>query len=605
MTDPIVQVRDLRKRYGTLVAVDGVSFEIRRGEIFGILGPNGAGKTTTLELLEGLRAPDGGSAVVDGVDVRLEARRGLPADPSEAAGRHRTLAEAVAWSYNLLGDVERAVFRRVGIFAGGCTMEAIEAVCEGLNVGMLEPIASLADKNLLIRIEDTAGGQREPRVRMLETIREFALQELTRADETDAVARCHARWFLALAERAEPLLWSQDQAGWLDRLDREHDNVRAALQWCFSGRDDETGVRLAAAMTRFWFARGHFREGRAWHEAAASRPSVSPRSRARALAGLAVLLWPQGEAERAHRVAEEALALARGVGDPAVIGWTLLHAGSSAEGVGDLRLAEAHHRELIAVGHDAQDSWLEARGLSNLAILLWSRGDLTNARPAAERALVLARRLRDRWLTSLVTNGLGRMLTSEDPEQARVLLEESLTLSHEISHRWLIARGLESLAVALVWAGRAELAATLTGAAHTLRKAIGSVRSPLELSALDRAAAAARERLGVARFDAAWNRGAALPIDEAVALALGRPSPIPEKRAPRAGGLTGRETEIALRIAAGQTNRQIAFALSISERTVDTHVQNMLNRLGLERRTQIAAWATAHLPGSASSDRTQ
>ncbi|HXG47735.1 MAG TPA: hypothetical protein VNO52_08925, partial [Methylomirabilota bacterium] len=323
--------------------------------------------------------------------ARLEARRGLPLDSLEAAGRHRTLAEAIAWSYNLLSDVERAVFRRVGIFAGGCSIDALEAACEDLGAGVLAPIAALADKNLVVRSEESAGGQAGPRIRMLETLREFALEELNRAGETDAVAGHHARWFLALAERAEPLLWSQDQVGWLARLDREHDNIRAALRWCFDGHDDETGVRLAAAMTRYWFARGHFREGQAWHEVAASRPLVPARARARALAGLAVLLWPQGETARPHRVAEEALTLARGVGDPAVLGWTLLHAGSSAEAAGDLPLAEAHHRELIAVGHAAQDSWLEARGLTNLAVLLWTRADGASARPAAERALVLAR----------------------------------------------------------------------------------------------------------------------------------------------------------------------------------------------------------------------
>ncbi|MDQ7843363.1 MAG: LuxR C-terminal-related transcriptional regulator [Armatimonadota bacterium] len=537
--------------------------------------------------------------------ARLEARRGLPAEPSEARGRHRNLGEAIAWSYNLLGNVERAVFRRVGIFAGGCTVEAIEAICEDLNVGVLEPIASLADKNLLIRIEDPADGQREPRVRMLETIREFALQELNRAGETDAVAGRHARWFLALAERAEPLLWSQDQTGWLDRLDREHDNIRAALRWCFSGHGDETGARLAAAMGRFWFARGYFREGQAWLEAAASRQQVPARARARALAGLAALLWPQGKGERASRLAEEALLVARSVEDPALTGWVLLQAGLAADSMGDVRSAEGHHRELIAVAHDAQDSWLEARGSCNLAMILWARGETEAARKSAERALVLARRLRDRWLTSLVTETLGRILLSEEPEKARALLEESLALSSEIGHRWLLASGLESLAAVLVWTDRAEQAALLMGSAEELRRAIGSVRDDLDQAEIARATAAARERLGRTRFEAAWNRGRAMTVGEAVALALGRPSPSQERRTPHPGGLTGRETEIARHIAEGRTNRQIAIALSISERTVDTHVQNILNRLGLERRAQIAAWVTAHLPGSASSQRTR
>ncbi|MDR7588192.1 MAG: LuxR C-terminal-related transcriptional regulator, partial [Armatimonadota bacterium] len=210
-----------------------------------------------------------------------------------------------------------------------------------------------------------------------------------------------------------------------------------------------------------------------------------------------------------------------------------------------------------------------------------------------------------KWLTSLVTSALGRILMFEDPERARVLFEESLTLANEIGHLWLIARALESLAVALVGMDRAELAVALMGSAHALRETIGA-RSHVEQSRIARAAAAAREQLGATRFDAAWHRGSAMTVGEAVALALGRPMPARERPPSRPGGLTRRETEIAQRIATGQTNRQIASALGISERTVDTHVQNMLNRLGLDRRTQIAAWATANLiTGSSTPSSTQ
>src|SRR3990170_3154934 len=233
---------------------------------------------------------------------RLSDHHALPlGGPRDVPERQRTLVDAIAWSYDLLNDTERSVFRALGAFAGETPLEAIEAVCEGLRVDVLTPVAGLVDKNLLLRV-----GEGETRFRMLETIREFAEERVELTGEADAVRRRHAAWFLGLAQRAERFIWSEHQMEWFGRLERAHDNVRVALEWCLGGRDEETGVLLAASMTRFWFARGYVREGRRWGQIAASKQHVSPRARALALSNLAFFLMHQGERDHAIRLAERA-----------------------------------------------------------------------------------------------------------------------------------------------------------------------------------------------------------------------------------------------------------------------------------------------------------
>ena len=510
--------------------------------------------------------------------------------PRDAPERQRTLVDAIAWSYDLLNETERSVFRALGAFAGETPLEAIEAVCEGLRVDVLTPVAGLVDKNLLLRV-----GDGETRFGMLETIREFAEERLELTGEADAVRRRHAAWFLGLAQRAERFIWSEHQTAWLERLERAHDNVRVALNWCLSGRDEETGVLLAASMHRFWFARGYIREGRRWCQIAASKQQVSARGRALALRNLAFFLTHQGEAEQAVRLAEQAVALARSVGEPSLMAWGLHGLALATDAGGDFERCERLNGEMLDMARQAGDETLAARALCGIGNMLRIRGDNVRARVVLEEALSLARPRHDKWLTSVVIGALGLTLAPEDPAQALMLLEESLALSHDIGHRWLTARRLEDLAGVLASSDRAEVSAQLLGASESLRDAFGFARSVSLQAAVG---AAARERLGSDAFEAAWSKGRAMTAAEAVALALGRTAPARVERAQRPGGLTGREVQIVLDIARGLTNRQIAEKLRISERTVDAHVQNIRNKLAMERRAQIAAWASAHLPKS-------
>ncbi len=528
---------------------------------------------------------------LDAILSRLSDHQAFPSGgPRDAPERQRTLIDAIAWSYDLLNEAERSVFRALGAFAGETPLEAIEAVCEGLRVDVLTPVAGLVDKNLLLRV-----GDGETHFRMLETIRGFADERLELTGEADEVRRRHAAWFLGLAQRAERFIWSEHQRSWLERLERAHDNARAALSWCFSGRDEETGVLLAASMHRFWFARGYIREGRRWCEIAASKQEVSARGRALALRNLAFFLMHQGEAEQAVTLAEEAAALARSVGEPSLMVWILLGLALATDAVGDFERSERLYGEMLDMARQAGDETMAARALGHIGNVLRIRGDNVRARAVLEEALSLARPRHDKWLTSLVTGSLGVALAPEDPAQALTLLEESLALSYDIGHRSLTARWLQHLAGVLASSDRAEVAAKLLGASESLRDAFGFARSVSLQAAVG---AAARARLGPDAFEAAYSKGTAMTADEAVALALGRSAPARVEQAQRPGGLTGREVQIVLDIARGLTNCQIAERLGISERTVDAHVQNIRNKLGMERRAQIAAWASAHLPKS-------
>jgi predicted ATPase/DNA-binding CsgD family transcriptional regulator len=529
---------------------------------------------------------------LDAILSRLSDHQDLPlSGPRDVPERQRTLFNAIAWSYDLLNEAERSVFRALGAFAGEIPLEAIEEVCEGLRVDVLTPLAGLVDKNLLLRV-----GDGETRFRMLETIRVFAEERLELTGEADAVRARHATWFLGLAQRAERFIWSEHQTAWLERLERAHDNVRVALNWCFSGRDEETGVLLAASMHRFWFARGYIREGRRWSQVAASKQQVSAKGQALALRNLAFFLTYQGEAEQAVKLAEQAVALARSVGEPSLMAWILLGLAQATDAVGDFERSERLYGEMLEMARQAGDETMTTRALGQIGNTLRIRGDNARAREVLEEALSLARPTHDKWLTGFVTNALGRTLAREDPVQALMLLEESLGLAHDIGYRWLTARGLEDLAGLLASSDRAEVSAKLLGASESLGDAFGFART-ISGPAAD-TAAAARVRLGPVAFEAAWSKGKAMSVDEAVALALGRSAPARVERVQRPGGLTGREVQIALDIARGLTNREIAEGLGISERTVDAHVQNIRNKLSMERRAQIAAWASAHLPKS-------
>ena len=432
--------------------------------------------------------------------------------------RQRTLRGAIEWSHTLLDEGEKTLFARLAVFSGGRTLEAVEAVCDAegdLPVDAFEGVSSLLDKSLLRQEE---GPEEEPRFVMLETIHEYAREKLDESGEAEEIGRAHAEYFLALAEEAE--LTGMEQARWMERLEGEHDNLRAALSWSLEGEDPELGLRLAGALSHFWFVRGYWSEGRGWlEEALEGNIGALPEARAKALRVLASLAVEQGDFERGGTSAEEALTLYRGLGDQKGVADSLCELGWASLYQGDYEQAEALYEEGLAAARQSNDAWSIGFALNALSALISDRGDYERAEALWEESLALGRKVGDRQRVravlinmghvtaargdferggalleeglamsreskDLYTNttallGLGIVETRRgDHERAKMLLEEGLVLSRKLGSMVNAAEILETLAEMAGALGDGTRAARLWGAADTLREVTGSPWAP-------------------------------------------------------------------------------------------------------------------------------
>ena len=476
--------------------------------------------------------------------------------------RQRTLRSTIEWSYGLLDEGEKTLFARLSVFAGGRTLEAIEAVCDAegdLPVDVLDGVESLVDKSLL-RQDEGVGG--EPRFAMLETIHEFAREKLQESGEAEKIKRLHAGFYFAIAEEAEPELRGIRQQEWMERLEAEHDNLRTALRWSLGGRDAELGLRLAGALSYFWYARGHFREARGWlEEALAKTGETLTDARARALRELGTLAVDQADYELAEATCGEALALYRRLGDKKGVSLSCVDLGWSATFQGHDERATALFEEGLVAARESKDVWSISYALNALSVMAGNRGNFERAEALWEEGLALARKLGDRrrvtailhnmalaklaqgnferaealWEENLVlgkqsqdTLGialsyvhLGIVATRRgDLERARTLLEEGLVLMGELGIKAGIAQTLESLAGLAGASGETQEAARLWGAADALREAVGvpwlSLERRIHWPYLD----AIRSRSEEAVWTEAWEEGRAMTPEEAVTHAL-------------------------------------------------------------------------------------
>lgn len=516
--------------------------------------------------------------------------------------RHQTLRGAIAWSYDLLEANEQALFRRLAAFVGGCTLESAETLCNGeggFRTDVLEGLDSLVDKSLLRQEAQPDGGVR---FSMLETIREYGLEQLTARGELSITRRRHAAFFLALAERAEPNLKGLDQGVWLNRLETEHDNLRAALEWSLGSDDVELGLRLGAALREFWFVRGYWREGRAWLERALSQSGGTlPTWRAKALNQAGILAWHLGDYRRAQVLYGESLALSRELGDKERIAQVLHNLGYVAQEEGDAGRAVSLLKESVALFRELENKPGIAWSLNTLGELARSQIDYPHAAALYEESLTMFRELGDQKRIALLIHNLGYVAQYQrDYGRAGALFEESLALYRETADKKGIAGCLAGLAGVAGAQGRLELAARLFGAAEGLHANIGGHIHYADRAEYDRSVAAVRARLEEEAFRSAWTEGRVMAWEQVIedALSVVRPSPtVTEAEAltgRRAIPLTPREQAVTALITRGLTNREIATALVITERTAGTHVQNILNKLGFNSRAQIAAWAVEH-----------
>jgi predicted ATPase/DNA-binding CsgD family transcriptional regulator len=403
--------------------------------------------------------------------ARVERRLSLlTTGPQDAPVRQRTLRETITWSHDLLSADEQVTFRHLSVFSGGFTLDAADAVCQS---EAFDVISTLVAQSLLRR-EDATGG--EPRFTMLETIREFGLERLAECGEDDQTHRVHARYFLDLAERAEPELTGAEQQAWLDRLESEHANLRQALDWSL-GHEPETAVRLAGTLWRFWWTRGHLAEGRRRLEAVLISTVVSPRERARALYGAGSLAGEQGDYAAATAHLEAALTLFRESGDLRGEALALTDLGLIARDQGAPDRAEEYHRTALALRRAAGERRGVAVSLSNLAGLAMIRGDYEGAEVAFAEAVGAFRALDDR--RSLATAvSMQADAAHRRGHYARAVrhAEEALGLSRELGDRTAVAITLTTLADCLRLQGLAAEAAARSEESLALFREMGHRR---------------------------------------------------------------------------------------------------------------------------------
>ena len=527
--------------------------------------------------------------------ARLTSRLGLlTGGPRDLPARQQTLRKTIDWSYGLLELAEQRLFGRLAVFGGGCSLDAAEVVCRPSELGLdtLEGLASLVDKSLL-RQWETPDAQ--PRFGMLETIREYALERLEESGDGPQTRERHTQYCLELAERAEPELTGPNQIAWLDRLELEHDNLRATLHRALDTGDGETALRLAGALMWLWLVHGHLTEGRRWLEQALSAApnDAPPLVRAKALHGAGVLAWNQIDLAAAESLLTAALDLRRRQGDRRGSARSLGNLATLKVMQQDFAAAQALYEESLALARAEGDGHNVGTILNNLGLLARDQGDYARARTLLEESLATRRQVGDQQGAARAVINLG-MVARRQREYARAQtrFEEGLRLADEVSAKDLIAYALEGLAEVARAGGWLRRAARLLGAAAALREAgAAAIHSPEDVADHQRLVASIRERLGEEAFVDASSTGRDRPLIETIREALTPPAPATKSSKARPSDpLTPREMEIAVLVARGYTNRQIADELVITEGTAELHVVHILNKLGFHSRSQIAAW---------------
>jgi tetratricopeptide (TPR) repeat protein len=429
----------------------------------------------------------------------------------------------------LLDAEEQRIFACLGAVAGGCTLEAVEAICD--TDWALDVLASLADKSLVQQAERRG----EPRILLLETLREYALARLEVEGALAKLRRRHADYYLAFVEADRPDLGGPEQRAWFARLDDEHDNLRAVLRWAIESGEAEIGLRIAGVLWRLWYVYGYLSEGRAWLEQLLRLPAtVSTDARAQGLHGAGAMAIQQGDFDAAALLSDQSLALYRELGDAQGIADMLNHRGNVAREQGDYPYATTLYEESLAGYRALDDEQGIAVVLNNLGTMARYQGDLDRATALYAESLALRRRRGDTRGMAWTLNNLGVVGRAlGNAARAKEWFSEGLVLSHAVGDRLQLARSLEGLAGVALDEGQAAGAARLFGAAAHLRTMIGSAVLAVDLAAYDRDLRAARGALGESAFTAEWAAGAALDVEQAMATAGAEMAPQP--------GTTGRQ----------------------------------------------------------------
>ncbi|MFE3289133.1 ATP-binding protein [Rhodococcus sp. NPDC059234] len=546
------------------------------------------------------------SLSVDEIAARVDDQFALLTQSNRAAlPHHRTLIAAVDWSYNLLSPAEREVFDSLAVFSGSFRIDDVRAVCGG---GIDDRLAALVDKSLVVF--DTT---EEPNsYRLLETLRTYALAHVRQNSHLARLEHAHAQHFCAVAEAAAATFRGRGDAQWLVRLEQSHPNLRAALAWSVANGDAATATRIAGALPHFWGVRGHFLEGRRWLATVlAMSGEVDAAASAGAWLGVGELATFQNDAASARNALDRAAVIFRKLGSSARLARTIQYRALTALFADDLDEAETQIREALGVAQPAIDagkpSGLLTQGwsLMLLAGVELGRQQYRAADRDAEAAERILRTVGDgegiSWTSLIRAQAVWR---SDRFTDARTHAHRSLAAFHELGALFGLSTALFTAGVIAFSRFQPSRLAELVGACDALWNAMGTTALPFMAEWASESVSGALDELGHHKFDLCRREGAERIqsdrdgyvreiLDELEDQEVSSPKPL----------LTRRERQVAALVPQGRTNRQIARALGISEKTVEVHVHHIMGKLGASSRAEVAAWciaerAPAPAPGS-------
>jgi non-specific serine/threonine protein kinase len=454
--------------------------------------------------------------------------------------RLQAMRTTIDWSYELLEPSEQDLFRCVAVFAGGFTLEAAEAVCNrspeaavqpdgSASSSVLDDLTALVNKSL---VQAQSGPDTGRRFRLLEPIREYALEQLRSNGPEEETRAGHAAWCLRLAETGEAELGGPDEADWMNIFDLEHANLRAALSWSIATQRWESAARICGACSDYWLRRGHCDEARQWLERVSmGSGSLSPRSRARVLLKLGMVSWAQGDYERAM-VLDEAVAMFRADGEWAGVAQGLYELARVAQAQGDHSRAVACHEEALVYAQQLGDEILIGANLRSLGLCAYDQGDHERAGTLLGEALELLQ-AHGAWnqVGSAYNNLALVALARGDSNRATALQQHALYVWSSLGYKGGIAHCLENLAMVAVAQHHVERGAQLFAAAEALRNHIGTPGRLIDRETTQTQIDSLRDRMGKYAFAELWDAGSEMSLDEAIDLAMRSPIPTtPAKR---------------------------------------------------------------------------
>jgi predicted ATPase/DNA-binding CsgD family transcriptional regulator len=515
--------------------------------------------------------------------------------------RHRTLRAAIAWSYDLLEPGEQQMFRRLAIFAGGFTLDAVPALYmaddgeqQPSPEDILQTVTSLLDKSLL-RHSPTAAEQ--DRLYMLETIREYAREQLLASNEEEAVKRAHAVYYLALAEEAEIEMIGPNEPAWLARLEQEHDNLRAALTWAMDRANLEIGARLATSLWGFWLLHGYISEGRRWMDSLLAFGHILPPAlRGRVLNGAGRLALRQGDYAAAETMLQTSLTIRHNLADTRGEMEALANLGLAAIYQDDLVKAQSYFERSLSGWRLLGDKRGMVIALNRLGLALRYQGDFNAAAKLYEECKTLAGQLHATYFIAAALHNLGQMEHHRgDDIRAYSLLAESLVLVRQLGDRPSISQFLADMAGVWATQGQPERSALLFGASQVLRDNMGVSMYQAQRRAYEQDVAYGAAQLDAATWEAAWAKGRLMSLDDVYAIAVeDLPPPPLSPQSVDNFDLTARELEVLRLLVAGLTYAQIAEQLMLSFHTVHAHLRTSYSKMGVTSRGQAARFAMDH-----------